>query len=45
MKEIEYEAWAAFKSVVENFLGNKKDPNYNTIVENMLQKYQKLGSI
>jgi hypothetical protein len=43
MKEIEFEAWAAFKSVVENFLGNKKDPNYNTIVENMLQKYQKLG--
>ena len=46
MKEMnlkEKKAWEAFKDVVTKFLGNKKDPNFKSIVENMLQKFQKLG--
>jgi hypothetical protein len=29
--------WIAFKSVVTKFLGNNKDPDYVTIVANMLE--------
>lgn len=43
MEVAEKEAWVAFKDVVTKFLGNKKDPNFKSIVETMLQKYQNLG--
>ena len=33
----------SFKDVVSNFLGNKKSPNYQTIVEQMLTNFQTLG--
>lgn len=36
-------AWLAFKSVVDNFLGNNRSDNYNEIVENLLLKYKSLG--
>jgi hypothetical protein len=36
--EAERDAWIAFKSVVTKYLGNNKDPDYVTIVENMLEK-------
>ena len=41
----EKKAWEAFKDVVTKFLGNKKDPNFKWIVENMLQKFRKLGCL
>jgi hypothetical protein len=43
--EGEREAWIAFKSVVTKFLENNKDPDYVTIVANMLQKFKVLGCL
>ena len=36
-------AWDSFKSVVKGFLGNRKAENYEELVSNLLQSYQKLG--
>ena len=41
----EKEAWVSFKLVVTKFLGNEKDPEYVSIVANMLQKFKKLGCL
>ena len=41
----EKNAWEVFKDVVTKLLDNKKDPNFKSIVENMLQKFQKLGCL
>jgi hypothetical protein len=43
MSDIEPEAWNAFKDVVKKFLGNIKDPQYEKIVGNLLEKLQILG--
>jgi hypothetical protein len=43
MTETERESWIAFKSVITKFLGNNKDPDYVTIVPNMLEKFKVLG--
>jgi hypothetical protein len=43
MTDIEKAAWLGFKNVVHNFLGNKKDPQFKKIVEDMLLSYEKLG--
>jgi hypothetical protein len=43
MNAREKEAWTAFRSVTENFLGNNKDTNYKNIVETMLENFKKLG--
>jgi hypothetical protein len=40
MTEVEREAWIAFRSVVTKFMGNNKDPDYVTIVANMLEKFK-----
>jgi hypothetical protein len=40
MPEVEREAWIALKSVVTKSLGNNKDPDYLTIVANMLEKFK-----
>jgi hypothetical protein len=45
MTEVEREAWIAFKSVVTKFLGNNKDPDYVTIVANMLEIFKVLGCL
>jgi hypothetical protein len=45
MTEVEREAWIAFRSVVTKFLGNNKDPDYVTIVANMLEKFKVLGCL
>jgi hypothetical protein len=45
MAEVEREAYIAFKSVVTKFLGNNKDPDYVTIVANMLEKFKVLGCL
>jgi len=36
-------AWDSFKFVVKVFLGNRRAPNYEELVNNLLQSYQKLG--
>ena len=33
------------KQVVTKFLGNKKDPNYESIITNILDKFKKLGCL
>jgi hypothetical protein len=45
MTEVEREDWIAFKNVVTNFLGNNNDPDYVTIVANMLEKFKVLGCL
>jgi len=35
--------WDSFKSVVKVFLGNRKAQNYEELVNNLFQNYQKLG--
>ena len=35
-------AWDSFKLVVKVFLGNRRTPNYEELVNNLLQSYQKL---
>jgi hypothetical protein len=45
MTEVEREAWIAFKSVVTKFPGNIKDPDYVTMVTNMLEKFKVLGCL
>ena len=39
----EKEAWTAFRDVNSKFLGNTKDVDYKNNVQNMLQKFEKLG--
>jgi len=36
-------AWDSFKFVVKVFLGNRRALNYEKLVNNLLQSYQKLG--
>ena len=36
-------AWTAFKSVVYNFIGNYKAPNFVELVESMLQAYKSMN--
>jgi hypothetical protein len=45
MTEVEREAWLALKRVVSKFLGNYRDPDYVTIVANMLEKFKVLGCL
>jgi DNA transposition AAA+ family ATPase len=40
MTKVAREAWIAFKSVVAKFLGDNKDPDYVTIVANILEKFK-----
>ena len=41
----EKEAWTAFRDVVSKFWRNTKDSHYKNIVQNMLQKFEKLGCL
>lgn len=41
----EKNAWVSFKSVVENFLGNNRDPKFKSIVSTMLSNFKKLGCL
>lgn len=43
MTQPKKEAWLVFKVVTEGFLGKHKSPNYETIIEDMLQKFKNLG--
>jgi len=35
--------WESFKFVVKGFLGNRRARNYEELVNNLLQNYQRLG--
>ena len=43
MTQTEKAAWIAFKEVINKFLGNYKDPDFEKIVKNMLEKFRILG--
>ncbi|GBM61960.1 hypothetical protein AVEN_60816-1 [Araneus ventricosus] len=43
METNERKAWESFKLFITSFLGNKKDPNYKSIVEEMIQNFKILG--
>ncbi|XP_051155678.1 uncharacterized protein LOC127278157 [Leptopilina boulardi] len=45
MKENEKAAWISLKNVITKFLGNKKDPDYKNIVEEMLKNFKNLGCL
>ena len=37
-------AWALFKNVVHNFLGNHKSSDYKQVIDNFLKNYHKIGA-
>jgi len=39
----EKEAWDSFKFMVKGFLGNRRAQNYEELVNNLSQSYQKIG--
>ncbi|GBL88376.1 hypothetical protein AVEN_103032-1 [Araneus ventricosus] len=39
----ERKAWESCKLVITSFLGNKTDPNYKSIVEEMIKNFKILG--
>ncbi|GBL94200.1 hypothetical protein AVEN_163521-1 [Araneus ventricosus] len=39
----ERKAWESFKLGITSFLGNKKNPNYKSIVEEMIKNFKILG--
>ena len=43
MNETEKEASQAFRGVIDEFLGNKKDPNYKELVKKLIKSYQNMG--
>lgn len=43
LSQVEKSAWDTFTNVVENFLGNKKSPNYLQIVSELLESYKRMG--
>ena len=43
LNQKELAAWKAFVKVVKGFLGNKKEENYKTLVENLLKGYKAMG--
>jgi hypothetical protein len=43
MSNVEKNAWTSFKCVTSKFLGYTKDPNYNTIVADLMENLRLLG--
>ncbi|GBM92998.1 hypothetical protein AVEN_161839-1 [Araneus ventricosus] len=43
METNERKVWESFKLVITSFFGNKKDPNYKSIVEEMIKNFKILG--
>lgn len=43
LSSTEKDAWLAFKSVVANFLGNNKSPDYVNIVQKCISAYSLMG--
>lgn len=44
LQNYEFNAWRAFKSIVQNFLGNHRSPDYELVVEDLLQSFKALGA-
>ena len=44
MNLYEADAWWGFVGVVQNFLGNRTAANFEEVVQNMLDAYQRLGA-
>jgi len=40
----EKNAWHAFKSIIQNFLGNHRSPDYEHVVEELLQSFKAVGA-
>ena len=38
----EAEGWKAFRAVVQNFLGNKRNDDYKLLVNNLMEKYKNI---
>lgn len=45
MDRLEKKAWRSFIEVCTKFLGNNRDPNYKTIVQNMVKNYYAIGCL
>lgn len=45
MNKLEKAAWLSFQSVVKNFLGNRKSPEYKDIVASLIKNYENLGCL
>ena len=43
MRNVDKKTWLSFVEVVSKFLGNTKDSDYKSIVENMLACFEALG--
>ena len=43
MNETEKEAWQAVRGVVNGFLGNKRNQNYQELVKKLIKSYQNMG--
>lgn len=43
LSEIEKEAFNCIKLVVQNFLGNRRAPNYEELVGNMIRAFKNMG--
>lgn len=43
LTNIEGNAWKAFRSVCENFLGNHRADNYKELIDELLKSYKKMG--
>ncbi|GBM99014.1 hypothetical protein AVEN_2725-1 [Araneus ventricosus] len=43
METNERKAWESFKLGITSFFGNKKNPNYKSIVEEMIKNFKILG--
>ena len=43
MNEIEKEACQPFRSVVNEFLGNKRNQNYQELMKKLIKSYQNMG--
>ena len=44
MNPLEADTWRSFVGVVQNFLGNRRATNFEKVVQNMLDAYQRLGA-
>ena len=44
MEDKERNAWLSLKSIIKNFLGNYRSPEYETAIEELLQNFQLLGA-
>lgn len=40
----EKNAWCAFKSIIQNFLGNHRSPDYERVIEELLQSFEAVGA-